>query len=196
MGQEGGGDEAQQEVSPPVTLRPLPLPRSVIKSLDTLYGMDRYDAFKIKLGISPSYSLRRNTFTCSSDISWSSYAMGQRQRSVLPHWRRRLMVVFPIRFKHRRRDWQSIRADAIWRSDINWVIMDYLVSEGYPAAAEKFAQETNLPGPVDHESICERVRVRTAIHSGNVKEAIQMVNEIDPEVSRPTSLSSAYMMNS
>ncbi|KAI6797512.1 hypothetical protein KC332_g16228 [Hortaea werneckii] len=68
------------------------------------------------------------------------------------------------------------------KSDINWVIMDYLVSEGYPAAAEKFAQETNLPGPVDHESIRERVRVRTAIHSGNVKEAIQMVNEIDPEI--------------
>ncbi|KAI7321999.1 hypothetical protein KC315_g8957 [Hortaea werneckii] len=75
-----------------------------------------------------------------------------------------------------------MKADATWRSDINWVIMDYLVSEGYPAAAEKFAQETNLPGPVDHESIRERVRVRTAIHSGNVKEAIQMVNEIDPEI--------------
>lgn len=196
MGQEGGGDEAQQEVSKSVMLRPLPLPRSVIKSLDTLHDMDRYDAFKIKLGISPSYSLRRNTFTCTSDISGSFHAMGQRQRSVLPHWRRRLMVVFPIRVKHRKRDWQNMKADATLRSDINWVIMDYLVSEGYPAAAEKFAQETNLPGPVDHESIRERVRVRSAIHSGNVKEAIQMVNEIDPEVSLPNLPSSHYMMNS
>jgi len=68
------------------------------------------------------------------------------------------------------------------KSDINWVIMDYLVSEGYPGAAEKFAQETNLPSPVDNESIRDRVRVRNAIHSGKIREAIQMVNEIDPDI--------------
>ncbi|KAK0989932.1 hypothetical protein LTS01_008722 [Friedmanniomyces endolithicus] len=68
------------------------------------------------------------------------------------------------------------------KSDINWVIMDYLVSEGYPGAAEKFAQETNLPGPVDNESIRERVRVRNAIHGGRLDEAIELINEIDPEI--------------
>ncbi|KAK0253887.1 hypothetical protein LTS09_011192 [Friedmanniomyces endolithicus] len=68
------------------------------------------------------------------------------------------------------------------KSDINWVIMDYLVSEGYPGAAEKFAQETNLPGPVDNESIRERVRVRNAIHGGSLDEAIELINEIDPEI--------------
>lgn len=68
-------------------------------------------------------------------------------------------------------------------SDINWVIMDYLVSEGYPGAAEKFAQETNLCQPADIESIRERVRIRTAIHAGKIDEALSMVNEADPEVS-------------
>lgn len=61
--------------------------------------------------------------------------------------------------------------------------MDYLVSEGYPGAAEKFAQETNLPTPGDNANIRERVRVRNAIHAGKVDEAVQMVNEIDPQVS-------------
>lgn len=68
------------------------------------------------------------------------------------------------------------------KSDINWVIMDYLVSEGYPGAAEKFAQETNLPTPGDNANIRERVRVRNAIHAGKVDEAVQMVNEIDPQI--------------
>ncbi|KAK5165587.1 uncharacterized protein LTR77_009116 [Saxophila tyrrhenica] len=68
------------------------------------------------------------------------------------------------------------------KSDINWVIMDYLVSEGYPGAAEKFAQESNLCQPTDVEGIRERVRVRNAIHSGRIEEAIGMVNEIDPEI--------------
>lgn len=71
----------------------------------------------------------------------------------------------------------------VLHSDINWVIMDYLVSEGYPGAAEKFAQETNLCRPADIEGIKERVRIRTAIHTGKIQEAIGMINEIDPEVS-------------
>jgi hypothetical protein len=69
------------------------------------------------------------------------------------------------------------------RSDINWVIMDYLVSEGYPGAAEKFAQETNLCQPADIEHIRQRVKVRNAIHAGRVDEAIGLINELDPEVS-------------
>lgn len=68
-------------------------------------------------------------------------------------------------------------------SDINWVIMDYLVSEGYPGAAEKFAQETNLCQPADIEGIRDRVKVRNAIHAGRVDEAVGLINEMDPEVS-------------
>ncbi|KAK5118183.1 hypothetical protein LTR85_008163 [Meristemomyces frigidus] len=99
---------------------------------------------------------------------------------VLPHWRApSLLVKIPLPTVI---DWQNIKTDRSHNSDINWVIMDYLVSEGYPGAAEKFAQETNLPSPVDNASIRDRVRVRSAIHSGNVKEAIQMLNEIDPDI--------------
>lgn len=60
--------------------------------------------------------------------------------------------------------------------------MDYLVSEGYPAAAEKFAQETNLCAPSDIEGIRERVRIRTAIYKGDLSEAVGLINEVDAEV--------------
>lgn len=71
-----------------------------------------------------------------------------------------------------------------FHSDINWVIMDYLVSEGYPGAAEKFAHETNLCQPADIEGIRERVKIRNAIHGGRIDEAVGLINEVDPEVSR------------
>lgn len=73
-------------------------------------------------------------------------------------------------------------------SDINWVIMDYLVSEGYPGAAEKFAQETNLCQPADIEGIRDRVKVRNAIHAGRIDDAVSLINEMDPEVSTATGL--------
>nr|POE72401.1 pre-mrna polyadenylation factor fip1 [Quercus suber] len=68
------------------------------------------------------------------------------------------------------------------KSDINWIIMDYLVSEGYPGAAEKFAQETSICNPTDVTNIRERVEIRKAIQSGDIAEAIGLMNAMDPEV--------------
>lgn len=77
---------------------------------------------------------------------------------------------------------ENLRTDWSWYSDINWVIMDYLVSEGYPGAAEKFAQETNICNPADMGDIRDRVRIRKAIHDGKADKAVEMINELDPEV--------------
>lgn len=62
--------------------------------------------------------------------------------------------------------------------------MDYLVTNGYPAAAQKFALEANVQ-QVDVESIQERVEIRTAIYSGNIKAAIEKINELNPQVRLP-----------
>jgi hypothetical protein len=69
--------------------------------------------------------------------------------------------------------------------DINSVVMDYLVSEGYPRAAEKFAKEANLKFPVDEESMRARVEIRRAIHIGDIDTAITKINDLNPQVSAP-----------
>jgi hypothetical protein len=46
--------------------------------------------------------------------------------------------------------------------------MDYLVSEGFPRAAEKFAKEANIRLPLEEESIESRVEIRQAIHAGDI----------------------------
>ena len=60
--------------------------------------------------------------------------------------------------------------------------MDYLITNGYPAAAKKFAAEANIQPKMDVESIQERVDIRSAIHSGDIKTAIEKLNELNPQV--------------
>ena len=66
--------------------------------------------------------------------------------------------------------------------DLNRLIMDYLVIEGYKSAAEEFSQEANLSPPVDFESIESRMDIREALQRGDVEDAITRVNDLNPEV--------------
>jgi len=68
------------------------------------------------------------------------------------------------------------------KTDINFVIMDYLVSEGYPRAAEKFAKEANIQLPLEEESIQSRVEIRQAIHTGEIDTAITKINDLNPQI--------------
>ena len=71
-------------------------------------------------------------------------------------------------------------------SDLNSVVMDYLVSEGYPSAAQKFASEANIQPKSGYGTINERVEIRDAIWRGDIQTAIEMINELDPTVSLTT----------
>lgn len=71
--------------------------------------------------------------------------------------------------------------------DINRIVFDYLVNQGYPDAARKFAVEAKI-APIEHqkvdvETIEERVEIRNAILSGDIPAAISKINDLDPEVS-------------
>lgn len=72
-------------------------------------------------------------------------------------------------------------------SDLNRLVMDYLVIEGYKEAAENFARESGMSSSssqmMDFESIQNRMIIRNAIHSGDIIDAIERVNDFDPEVS-------------
>lgn len=56
--------------------------------------------------------------------------------------------------------------------------------EGYPNAAAKFKKEANLqPHPAD-DSIRRRQQIQHSIHTGSIQSAIEMLNDLDPEVCR------------
>lgn len=58
--------------------------------------------------------------------------------------------------------------------------------EGYPNAAAKFSKEANLSPHQDSNSIRARQEIQNCIHGGDMQNAIEMLNEYDPEVSTCT----------
>ena len=69
-------------------------------------------------------------------------------------------------------------------SDINALILDYLTAEGYPSAADRFSKEANLRPLENQESIRQRNQIRHDIHLGSIQDAIEALNELNPQVSR------------
>ena len=78
---------------------------------------------------------------------------------------------------------KELTCSAALNRDINFVIMDYLINEGYPSAAKKFAMEANIQPPIEEESIRPRVEIRNAIHAGDIETAIHKINDLNPQVS-------------
>ncbi|ORX93435.1 hypothetical protein K493DRAFT_284705 [Basidiobolus meristosporus CBS 931.73] len=68
------------------------------------------------------------------------------------------------------------------KHDLNKLVMNYLVIEGYKDAAEKFSQECGLSPNIDLTSIEDRMNIRNAVHSGDIGEAVERVNDLDPEI--------------
>jgi len=84
----------------------------------------------------------------------------------------------------RKDEWEKrLREVKVGKEDLNRLIMDYLVIEGYKSAAEEFSQEANLTPPMDFESIESRMDIREALQRGDVEDAITRVNDLNPEVS-------------
>lgn len=55
--------------------------------------------------------------------------------------------------------------------------------EGFKEAAEKFAEEAGISlSNVDLTSLDERLRIREAIESGRIEEAIRLINTKAPEL--------------
>ncbi|CAN4084007.1 unnamed protein product [Withania somnifera] len=60
--------------------------------------------------------------------------------------------------------------------------MNFLVTEGYVEAAEKFRIESGTDPDIDLATITDRMAVKKAVQSGNVEDAIEKVNDLNPEI--------------
>jgi len=83
----------------------------------------------------------------------------------------------------RQEEWEHrLHEVHVSKHDLNRLIMDYLVIQGYKSAAEEFSQEAGLSSPVDFESIESRMNIREALQRGDVEDAIMRVNDLNPEI--------------
>ncbi|KAK6348869.1 hypothetical protein TWF730_009636 [Orbilia blumenaviensis] len=65
---------------------------------------------------------------------------------------------------------------------MNTIVMNYLINEGYSSAAQKFAQEAGIQSGIDLSSIETRNRIRNSTHNGDIKTAIELINDFEPEL--------------
>lgn len=68
-------------------------------------------------------------------------------------------------------------------SDLNAVVLDYLTIEGYSASAAKFSKEANLEPQQEDDLVKARQTIQHSIHLGSIQEAIEALNELEPQVS-------------
>ena len=80
-------------------------------------------------------------------------------------------------------EWQkSLSQVKVSKQNLNKLILNYFIIEGFKSAAEKFAQEANLDPSVELESITDRMNIRNAVQDGDIDQAVERVNDLDPEI--------------
>ncbi|XP_066993560.1 glucose-induced degradation protein 8 homolog [Anabrus simplex] len=80
-------------------------------------------------------------------------------------------------------DWMSrLHELHTQRAVMNELIMNYLVTEGFKEAAEKFQQESGVTPSMELDSLDDRIRIRHAIQNGRIQEATALVNQLHPEL--------------
>ena len=60
--------------------------------------------------------------------------------------------------------------------------LTYSKWQGYVEAAQIFERESGTQADTDLSAITDRTEIRKAVQSGNVEEAIDRVNDLNPEV--------------
>ncbi|CAI5975840.1 unnamed protein product [Closterium sp. NIES-64] len=83
----------------------------------------------------------------------------------------------------RRAEWEArMDAAAVRAEDMNKLVMNYLVTEGYVDAARKFELESGTDPGADLGAVAERMAVKQAVQRGDVEDAIDRVNDLNPEI--------------
>lgn len=77
---------------------------------------------------------------------------------------------------------QRLSQVSVSKEDMNRLVMDFLVTEGYVDAARAFKEESGTSPGVDLGDIAGRMDIRAAVQGGRIEDAIDRVNDLDPEI--------------
>jgi hypothetical protein len=66
--------------------------------------------------------------------------------------------------------------------DMDQVLLDYLMVEGFQDAAQCFATEARLEASNDLSAVAKRMTIRKTLEAGDVAKAFDLVNDLNPAV--------------
>lgn len=82
-----------------------------------------------------------------------------------------------------RDDWMDkLSKIPVSRTAMNKLVMNYLVTEGFKDAAERFQEEAGIAAEVDLSLLDNRIKIRDYIQSGQIEEAINSINDLHPSL--------------
>jgi len=71
---------------------------------------------------------------------------------------------------------------AVEREHLDEVVMDYFITQGYQEAAKLFAEEAQYSPEFDLDTLSARSQIRSAIQAGKITEAVELLNQLNPEI--------------
>lgn len=77
---------------------------------------------------------------------------------------------------------KGIQNVKVERTELNKIVMNYLVLEGYKEAAEKFRLESGIEACQPLDSLDNRIQIREAVQAGSIDDAIDLTNTLNPEL--------------
>ncbi len=77
---------------------------------------------------------------------------------------------------------EKVKSYYLPRAEINKLVMEYLVKEGFKDAVLSFSEETGIDPEVNMSSMDDQIKIREAIEGGRIQDAVEMVNNVDPEI--------------
>jgi hypothetical protein len=60
--------------------------------------------------------------------------------------------------------------------------MEHLVKEGFKDAVGVFQEESGIDPGVNMSMLDDQIRIRDAVEAGSIQEAVELVNDVDPEI--------------
>jgi hypothetical protein len=77
---------------------------------------------------------------------------------------------------------ESLQQLKMTRAEMNQLVMNYLVTEGFKEAADKFRVESGVEPCMELSLLDNRIRIREAVLAGQIQAAIAMINDLYPEL--------------
>jgi len=68
------------------------------------------------------------------------------------------------------------------RQTLNKLVMNYLVTEGFKEAAERFEEEAGVKADIELSLLDNRINIRDAIQTGRIDQAISLLNDLHPTI--------------
>lgn len=82
-----------------------------------------------------------------------------------------------------REQWEKKLARVkVKKEDMNKLVMNFLVTEGYLDAAKLFQEESGAELKAEEGPISERMHIRRAVQEGNIEGAIDKVNDLNSDI--------------